>query len=594
MPRIPLRLSVVLTTGVVALTAHPLCLCGDAPPRPAASFRIHPPEKSSAVTKRTAEILAARIQDSSGARAVESGPVDLHIRLALEPGIGREGFRIADGQDGGIQITGNDERGLFYGTGKFLHASAFGERAFTPASWRGTSVPAKPVRGMYLATHFHNFYHEAPIEEVTRYVEDCSLWGLNSFLVWFGMEEYTGIDDPKAQAQLVRLRALLKIVRDLGLDASLGCICNDGYKNSPANLRADDSTVGHAGYHTKMGPRIYNLGNELCPSKPGVPEMELGYCREKFDAFKSIGLDYWFIAPYDNGGCTCPKCAPWGTNGYLRMAEMIAKDYRRAFPGGKVVMSTWYFDRWADGEWAGITERFNRQKPDWVDYIMADDYGGKYPAYPLEHGSPGGLPLLNFPEISMYLHYPWGGFGSNPLPKYLQTLWDVTKGKLSGGFPYSEGIYEDVNKAICAQLYWDPDKPASQTVREYIAFHFSPAVVYGVGRAMEILERNLERAREDKDGITRFVMKNREGAEEAYRLVAEADGALPARARESWRWRVVYLRALVDSELASHEFRVTEKCVAAFRELTTRYHAERSWDMIAPPKNLSGVIGAGK
>ena len=61
-----------------------------------------------------------------------------------------------------------------------------------------------------------------------------------------------------------------------------------------------------------MGPRIYNLGNELCPSKPGVPEMELGYCQEKFEAFKEIGVDYWFIWPYDNGGCTCAKCALGG------------------------------------------------------------------------------------------------------------------------------------------------------------------------------------------------------------------------------------------------------------------------------------------
>jgi hypothetical protein len=216
-----------------------------------------------------------------------------------------------------------------------------------------------PVRGIYLATHFHNYYQAAPIEDVTRYVEDLSLWGVNSFLVWFGMEEFNGISDPKAQAMLER-------------------------------LRADDSTVGHTGYHTRMGPRIYNLGNELCPSKPGVPEMELGFCQEKFEAIKSVGLDYWFITPYDNGGCTCPNCAPWGTNGYLRMAEPLARAYRRAFPQGKVVLGTWYFDRWADGEWAGITTRFKANKPDWVDYIMADNFE-EYPRYPLENGVPGGF-----------------------------------------------------------------------------------------------------------------------------------------------------------------------------------------------------------
>ena len=35
-----------------------------------------------------------------------------------------------------------------------------------------------------------------------RYVEDLSLWGVNSYLVWFGMEEFNGIKDPNAQAML--------------------------------------------------------------------------------------------------------------------------------------------------------------------------------------------------------------------------------------------------------------------------------------------------------------------------------------------------------------------------------------------------------
>ena len=69
-------------------------------------------------------------------------------------------------------------------------------------------------------------------------------------------------------------------------------------------------------------------------------------------------MDYWFIAPYDNGGCTCAKCAPWGINGYLRMAELEASAYRTRFPNGKVILSHWYFDRWGIGEWDGITAKF--------------------------------------------------------------------------------------------------------------------------------------------------------------------------------------------------------------------------------------------
>ncbi len=575
--------------AALALLTATVALAGDvAPQRPVMSANIHLPKKAGAATQKVAEILAARLQEYAGVKLVTSRKADLHVYLGIKPGMGPEGFSISDGPRGGISIFGNDERGLLYGAGKFLHTSTFDGRGFTPSSWRGVSVPKLPVRGMYLATHFQNFYEEAPIEDVKRYIEDLSLWGVNSYLVWFGIDAYDGIEDPKAQPMLARLRALLKLVKDLGLNASLGCVANDGYKNSPVALRAD-STLGHNGY-TKTSFPFCNLGPELCPSKPGVLELELKYCQEKFDVFKNIGLDYWFIWPYDNGGCTCAKCAPWGVNGFLRMAEPEARAYRGAFPNGKVILGLWYFDKWRDGEWAGITEKFNQHKPDWVDYVMADDFGGTYPQYPLTHGTPGGLPMLNFPEISMYACHPWGGYGANPLPRYLQSLWDASKARLSGGFPYSEGIYEDANKVMVAQLYWNPETTTEAALREYIAFYFSPEAVAPISQAMLILEQNLARWRQEADGVTKIMMKKSDRAEETYRLVAETDGRLPARVRSSWRWRVVYLRALIDAELAKHENKVSRKCLAAFQELTTIYHAQNAKPTLRPPTDAVGVV----
>ena len=125
----------------------------------------------------------------------------------------------------------------------------------------------------------------------------------------------------------------------------------------------------------------------------------------------------------------------------------------------------------------GGPSRAFAQRPKWVDYVLAADYGDHFPAYPLRYGVPGGLPMVGFPEISMHKASPWGGYGANPLPQHLQALWDQAGHALSGGFPYSEGIFEDLNKAICAQFYWDPDKPAWDTVREYVTYEYGPAVV---------------------------------------------------------------------------------------------------------------------
>ena len=535
------------------------------------SLRLILPPRSGAVVENIGRVFARQVESRCEARVIFKDAAPLTVELTIEPGVGSEGFRIADSAPNTIRIIGNDLRGLLYGVGKFLHTSAYGEGGFAPGSWRGESAPKMPVRGIYLATHFHNYYQAAPIEEVTRYVEDLSLWGVNSFLVWFGMEEFNGISDPKAQAMLERLRALLRIVKDLGLDASLGCICNDGYKNSPAHLRADDGTAGHAGYHSRMGPRIFNLGNELCPSKPGVPEMELGFCQEKFEAFKSIGLDYWFIWPYDNGGCTCSNCAPWGANGFLRMAEPLARAYRRAFPKGRVILGTWYFDRWADGEWSGITARFNAKKPDWVEYIMADNFE-EYPRYPLDHGVPGGFPLLNFPDISMWGQDPWGGYGANPYPGRLQARWSLTRDKLSGGFPYSEGIYEDLNKVICTRLYWDPDRPALETVTDYAAFEFSPAVAEEVSSVVEIFEKNHQRDQIGERAVT------------ACELLDRAEAKLTPQAQRSWRWRLFHVRASIDQEIYRNRLGQGRQEVfrKAHEELLKISRAENAWPMLRP------------
>jgi hypothetical protein len=542
------------------------------------SIRLILPPQPSPVVQNIGRVFVRQIESRCDAKVVEQGDPPLTVELTIQPGIGPEGFKIADGPSGTIRIIGNDARGVLYGVGKLLHTSLYGSRGFTSSTWRGGSVPKMPVRGMYLATHMQNYYHVAPVEEMTRYMEDLSLWGVNSFLVWFDLEQYDGINDPKAQKHLGRLRVLLKMVKDLGLDASLGCIANGGYRNSPAELRADSSTVDHAHYHTKMGPRIYNMGNELCPSKPGVMEMELGFCQEKFDAFKTVGLDYWFIAPYDNGGCTCAKCAPWGANGYLRMAEPMAKAYKKAFPKGKVILSTWYFDRWGIGEWNGITGKFNAKKPDWVDYIMADNFE-EYPRYPLDHGVPGGLPLLNFPDISMYGQEPWGGYGANPHPGRLQRRWDQTKQKLSGGFPYSEGVYEDINKVICARLWWEPDRPAIETVKDYAAYEFSPEVADDVARVVNIFEKNHERSNVGKS------------ATEAARLVEKIDAELAPRAKASWRWRIFRIRAAIDQEIHRNSLGLGRDKVfrQACDELTKISHAENAWVGLLRPAPIPAV-----
>ena len=73
------------------------------------------------------------------------------------------------------------------------------------------------------------------------------------------------------------------------------------------------------------------------------------------------------------------------------------------------------------------------------------------------------------------------------------------------------------------------------------------------------------------------------GTEEALNLIRQADKQLSPRARASWRWRILYLRALIDDELVKNNFRVSPRCEQALQELTKIYYAQRAIMAVSPP-----------
>jgi hypothetical protein len=213
---------------------------------------------------------------------------------------------------------------------------------------------------------------------------------------------------------------------------------------------------------------------------------------------------------------------------------------------------------------------------------MADSHED-FPRHPLDVGVPGGLPLLNFPEISMFGMCPWGGFGANPAPAHFQGLWNRIKHVARGGAPYSEGVYEDMNKAIVAGLYWEPDRAAEDIVREYCAFEFSPEVADDLVEVTRIFERNHDRKRIGADTVR------------ALELVQGAEPAMTKAARRSWRWRIFHLRALIDKELHERQGQMAGTVLeSAFDELTGIYHAQGVHTAPLRPPQVQAESGDGE
>lgn len=226
--------------------------------------RVELQAPSDAGQQKALAVFSRIVKERAGLEVVSAK--DAPLKFGFRTDIGTEGFSVEDDAGKTIKVSGNGMPGLMAGVGKLLRTARLESGVFEPGKWRGVSVPKMPVRGIYFATHFFNWYHVAPIDEVRKYVEELALWGCNTLDVWFDMHHYQGLDDPEAQAMIRRLREILQAGQEVGLKPATGGLANEGYASSPENIRAE--WVPQNGY-------VQNLSHyhvEVCPNKPGGME----------------------------------------------------------------------------------------------------------------------------------------------------------------------------------------------------------------------------------------------------------------------------------------------------------------------------------
>jgi hypothetical protein len=525
----------------------------------------------------------------------------IFMELSIQDGIGKEGFTLSKEGEDRYRVVGNDPLGLIYGIGRFLHEGHFIDSDFFPGDFIGSSVPEKRYRGMYIANPGWNYYGTITMEETEHYIEDLLLWGCNSIMVVIGgpgpePEGVISSSSPPAGTQWCK--DMLAFANGLGMTTVALAIANTSFVPPPEELKAD-GTGGHDGYFEQ---NLAAFGHtEICPSKPGGLEYILRGQKVAFMPYVSSPPDLICLWPYDTGGCTCTDCKPWGGNGYVRVAKGISELLREMFPKTSVMLSTWYFDHFTTGEWNLLAKEL-ADDPSWVDSLMVHfNLEEGIPSIVQNNGRmPGGLPAVDFPEISMFNCVPWGGFGANPLPDRLQRMWDSSRQYLDGGFPYSEGIFDDINKILCLQLYWGGLR-TNDILRKYSGYEFAEEVSENVSEAIRLIERATSHVRIDENGVQhiypsplvpwvgeqRFVIDDTSGIDLAYNLVKEADHRIGDRVRGSWRWRILYLRAVCDHELLHDDFKINERCEAALDELVRIYHAQSAPYHLSPPTKES-------
>lgn len=506
---------------------------------------------------------------------------DACAELILDKNLAPESYRIKKENDGRILISGGDTLGLIYGAGRLLH------RGYKEVSDE-YCVPEKSVRSVYFATHFNNFYQAAPIDKITEYMEELVLWGCNCISMWFDMHHFSSMNDAEALELLERMRIIYEAAKDMGLKTALTMLANEYYYGAPSELLAENSTEG-TGYFLKPCG-FYNT--EICPSKPEGEELILRARKEMLEYFSTTELDFVSLWPYDQGGCTCPDCRPWGSNGFIKISKKLAAEIRTVFPKAKCILSAWRFDSFTNGEWDGILNQLEDLSKHF-DILMADFASPTTPTDLAEKTKACGMQLVGFPDISM-LATPWGGFGAAPAPKLLDKIYQENESKGDGGFCYSEGIFEDINKVVMMSLYFG-NSTASQAVCDYFRYYFSCESAEFAEEFVNCLEKSLSRKRINADGtvnnypvekfvaeMPRFEIRSAETVERAYELAKKLESTVPRQVKKSSRFQMLYLRAVIDSELVKSNGELTDVIEKSAKKLEKIYHAAAADYVVSP------------
>ena len=287
-------------------------------------------------------------------------------------------------KNGEVTISAGRLHGLVFGSGRLLKAIRYGENTFTLADGDYSFYPKKSFRMAYFARHFLNWYMEAPVEEISEYIDDLVLGGINGFWYEFAMPEVDAAwETPERTAHFLRAsREIHAHIMELDCAFSEFGGGNQLPDNSPEELRGIPNT----------DPRRGNLGFNACPAKPGSMDAILANRKRVLASLEGVKVDYLVHWPFDEGGCDCEKCRPWGGNGYLRLIEQLNVMNRKAHPEAKAIVSTWVFH---DDDFEGLYRYI--EKHDWIDYIMCDAHED-FPSYPLKHKLAGRTKIVSFPE----------------------------------------------------------------------------------------------------------------------------------------------------------------------------------------------------
>ena len=306
------------------------------------------------------------------------------------------------------------------------------------------NTPLFATRTLYAPGHFGNGYEMMGDNEFRDLLTEYISWGFNEYSDWFDpyncADPYDSFLYGFGNAQVEAKKRRFAIAQKMGLPCVLVITPNMAFQEQCLPEVAAEKSE-----------RVF--GQLVCPSIPAGREIILRNHENWFRDLAEAGikLNALAAAPYDFGGCLCEKCNPW----ILAFAELtreihaIAEKYH---PGIEMRMVGWWwepkehrlFAEWADANAPGWVKSISQHIP-YTDCDVAD------------------VPLPKGCERQAFIHISYaeeaeprdvyGHLGPVIAADRLErTLAALHARGCTGWMAYTEGIYDDVNKALVAQI----------------------------------------------------------------------------------------------------------------------------------------------
>ena len=484
---------------------------------------------------------------------------------------------------GCAEISASRFRSLLFGAGKFLRKIQYGSKTFDVNAGEFLIVQSKEFRQIYFARHFNTWYHRASVDELMRYIDDLALTGINAIQTFPAVAAVDLAYSDKSEQQ--SFKAVTKAIADHLKEMDMAFTVSGGNNVSGKKIPTELKAMPYAP-HIMRGFSHFSV----CPSIDGGYELLIDERKRALLATDGLSVDNFIYWPYDEGGCACDKCSPWGGRGYLKMIEKLSVINRGKHPASKHIVSTWLFD---EEDWKGLYKYIESNKR--VDYLLVDSHD-QFPEFPLRNPVPKNVPIITFPEVSMWGRFPWGGTGATPLPRRFEKLFRDVERVVSGFSIYSEGLFDDITKFVITSLYSNPEISYKDALIEYCNYEFPGANPEEFITLIELLEdihqtsldpkahagntSNNSFANYVKYGNPIELERRSKIAKRAKGLAKSIESSMLLVRRKNWRWRQIALRAEIDASVYETRDIRNDKAIVAYNELIEIYHAQRQYQLL--------------